>query len=257
MEDLPIVPSDAESGNGGGDRSAPSPVDAGMGGAVDGQVGLPMVERDGPPPGIELDALVEALLLVAPEPATVGELARGAGVAPGEIERALAELERAETRGWVLIRHRGTVQLASAPRFAPFVRRFLRLERETRLSGAALEALAVIAYRQPVTRAEIEAVRGVDCAAVLATLHGRGLIEVVGRLETIGHPIQYGTTPLFLRHFGLRSLADLPPLGEVEGRDADVLLEAALLDARQEEPAGATGGSPGASDGSGDGQMDG
>jgi segregation and condensation protein B len=103
------------------------------------------------------------------------------------------------------------------------------LEREARLSSAALEVLAVIAYRQPVTRAEVEAVRGVDCAGVLATLHGRELIEAVGRLETVGHPIQYGTTPSFLRHFGLRSLAELPPLGDVEGKDAGVLLEAALL----------------------------
>lgn len=189
---------------------------------------------DGPPPGPELEALIEALLLVAPQPATVDELARGAGVAASDVEAALSALEAADGRGWVVQRHRGTVQLATAPRFAAHVRRFLNLDRETRLSPAALETLAIVAYRQPVTRGEIEAVRGVDCAHILATLHGRGLIEQTGRLETVGHPIQYGTTPDFLRHFGLRSLADLPPLGEVAGRDAGVLLEAAVASADDE-----------------------
>ena len=192
------------------------------------QAALSLAIHDGPPPGPELDALIEALLLAAPEPTTAEELARGAGVALADAEAALAALERAEGRGWVVQRHRGTVQLATAPRFAAQVRRFLNLERETRLSAPALETLAIIAYQQPVTRAEVEAVRGVDCSGVLATLHGRGLIEAVGRLETVGHPIQYGTTPEFLRHFGLRSLDELPPLGDVEGRDARVLLESAV-----------------------------
>ncbi len=215
----------------GGERSS-TPSEGGPGAAPSGsQIELPIAAGDGPPPGAELEALIEALLLVAPEPATVEELARGAGVSVAAIEQTLARLAKIETRGWVLIQHQGTVQMASAPRFAGAVRRFLRLERETRLSGPALEALAMIAYRQPLTRSEIEAVRGVDCAAVLATLHTRGLIEVAGRLETLGNPIQYATTPLFLQRFGLRSLADLPPLGEVEGRDADDLIEAALLDA--------------------------
>ena len=135
------------------------------------QATLVLTARDGPPPGPELEALIEALLLVAPEPPTLGELARGAGVRVADVEAALAALERAADRGWVVQRHRDTVQLATAPRFARRVRRFLGLERQTRLSPAALETLAIIAYRQPVTRAEVEAVRGVDCAGVLATLH--------------------------------------------------------------------------------------
>jgi segregation and condensation protein B len=208
-------------------------------GHVGAQATLPFA-ADGPPPGPELDALIEALLLVAPEPATIEQLAQGAGVAVPDVEAALARLERADGRGWVVQRHRGTAQLATAPRFAPHVRRFLGLERETRLSAPALETLAIVAYQQPVTRAEVEAVRGVDCAGVLATLHGRGLIEAVGRLETVGHPIQYGTTPAFLRHFGLRSLEELPPLGEVEGRDAGVVLASAVAAAEVEtnRPAG-------------------
>ena len=176
--------------------------------------------------GAELVALVEALLLVAPGPATTDELARGAGVDRRQVEAALAELEQSDGRGWVIQRHGDRVQIATAPRFAPYVRRFLGLEQEARLSSAALETLAIVAYRQPVTRAEIDAVRGVDCSGVLTTLLGRGLIEVVGRRATVGSPLEYATTPEFLLHFGLRSLAELPSLGEVEGRDGRALLEA-------------------------------
>ena len=163
----------------------------------------------------ELPALLEALLLVSPEPADLRDLAAAAGVAVSEVEDALTTLNDDPSRGWVVIRHRGTAHISSAPRFAPYVRRFLGLDREARLSGAALETLALIAYRQPVTRAEIEALRGVDCSGVLATLYARGLIEVAGRLPTVGNPHQYATSLEFLRQFGLRSLADLPPLAEI------------------------------------------
>ncbi len=192
-------------------------------------------------PDEELAALVEALLLVTPAPATLDELARAAGVAPHRIEQALQQLERAAGRGWVVQRHGDRIQLATAPRFAPYVRRFLGLERETRLSTAALETLAIIAYQQPVTRAEIEAVRGVDCSGVLATLLSRGLIEVVGRLQTAGNPLQYGTTPEFLAHFGLKSLADLPPLGQVDGRDLRATLTQAIAGAQAEHPSNGAG----------------
>jgi segregation and condensation protein B len=191
--------------------------------------------------GAELAALIEALLLVANEAPTVDQLAQVAGATVEQVDAAIERLAEADHRGWVILRHLDTVQLASAPRFAEPIRRFLGLERETRLSGAALETVAIVAYRQPVIRAEIEAVRGVDCAGVLATLHARGLIESVGRLDSVGHPIQYGTTPAFLRHFGLQSLAELPPLGDVEGRDARILLEAAMVEAASDEsPPGPT-----------------
>ena len=171
----------------------------------------------------ELPALLEALLLVSPEPADPRDLAAAAGVSVAAVEDALATMQADPTRGLSIVRHRGTAHLATAPRFAPYVRRFLRLERETRLSGAALETVALIAYRQPVTRAEIEALRGVDCSGVLATLHARGLIEVVGRLQTVGNPNQYATTVEFLRQFGLGSLEELPALDELAGRTADRL----------------------------------
>jgi segregation and condensation protein B len=173
----------------------------------------------------ELVRLAEALLLVAPGPTSIDELARGAEVPIERMARAIESLTEQTNRGWVVQRHGEKVQLSTAPRFSGAVRRFLGLEREARLSTAALEALAVVAYQQPVTRAEIDRVRGVDCSGVVSTLLSRGLIEVVGRLAAPGNPMQYGTTPEFLLHFGLSSLADLPPLGQVEGRDGQIVLE--------------------------------
>jgi segregation and condensation protein B len=187
------------------------------------QLALP-AGQGGVPPREDLAALLEALLLVAPEPARLQDLAEAAGVPVSEVEQTLTAMEEDDRRGWVIVRHRHTVHLASAPRFAAQVRHYLRLERETRLTGAALETLALIAYRQPVTRAEIEALRGVDCSGVLATLHARGLIEVSGRLATVGNPNQYVTSIEFLRQFGLTSLADLPPLEELIGPAAQHVL---------------------------------
>ena len=184
---------------------------------------------DGPPPGSERDALILALLLASPEPATAAQLATGAGLSEAETLETLRGIRPSDRDGWVVQEHNGTWQLATAPRFAAQVRRFLRLDRESRLSNAALETLAIVAYQQPVTRAEIETVRGVDSSGVLATLHNRSLIEAVGRLSTPGNPIQYGTTSDFLKHFGLASLADLPPLGQVDGRDIRDALNAAAI----------------------------
>jgi segregation and condensation protein B len=173
----------------------------------------------------ELPALLEALLLVSPEPAELRDLADAAGVSISAVEEALSTLNDDPARGWVVIQHRGTVHISSAPRFASYVRRFLRLDREARLSTAALETLALIAYRQPVTRAEIESLRGVDCSGVLATLYGRQLIEVAGKLPTVGNPHQYVTSLEFLKQFGLSSLADLPPLAELADRTSEPVFD--------------------------------
>jgi segregation and condensation protein B len=171
----------------------------------------------------DLGSLLEALLLVSPEPARLADLANAAGATIDEVIGALEAINRDQRRGLVVVQHKGTAHLTSAPRFAAHIRRFLRIEREVRLSGAALETLALIAYRQPVTRAEIEALRGVDSSGVLATLHSRGLIEIAGRLPTVGNPIQYATTIEFLRQFGLKSLDELPPLDQLAGRIAEQL----------------------------------
>lgn len=197
--------------------------------AAGDQMRLPAEAMPTSLPDHELGALVEALLLVSPEAPTIEELSAGAEVPREEIERALTWLEQREDRGWILQRHGRRIHLATAPRFADRVRLFLGLDREARLSSASLETLALVAYQQPVTRAEIEAVRGVDSSGVLAKLHARGLVEPVARLATVGNPIQYGTTAEFLNHFGLRSLADLPPLGHIGGTDGRTLLASAAL----------------------------
>lgn len=182
-----------------------------------GESSSPVIHRD------ELPALLEALLLVAPEPAEPRDLAAAAGVSISEVEEALGTMSEHATAGWVIVRHNGTAHLTSAPRFASHVRRFLRLEREAKLSGASLETLTLIAYRQPVTRAEIDALRGVDSSGVLATLHARGLIEIAGKLPTAGNPLQYATSIEFLRQFGLTSLSDLPNLDDLPGGAAERL----------------------------------
>ena len=189
---------------------------------VSAQNRLPVAQQD-------LPSLLEALLLVSPEPATIHDLARAAGVAAPAVERALDQLNASHESGWTVIRHNGTAHLSTAPRWAEHVRHFLHIERESRLSGAAMETLTLIAYRQPVTRAEIDALRGVDSSGVLATLHARGLVEIAGRLPTVGNPIQYATTLAFLQQFGLVSLADLPPLADLaEDARERVFAETAL-----------------------------
>ncbi len=179
-------------------------------------------EGRGAPSRPPLTALLESLLFVAAEPTPVARLAHILETAVEKVEAALAELkavcETAE-RGVRLQRKGDRVQLTTAPAAATFVESFLGLDLSSKLSPAALETLAVIAYRQPLTRAEMEAVRGVNCDGVLRTLIARELVEPVGRLEQPGRPYQYGTTFQFLHYFGLSELDQLPPLPEEESKD--------------------------------------
>ncbi len=184
----------------------------------------------------ELPALIEALLLVASGPVSLADLAEVAGARLDEIDEAVERLTDIEDRGWVVQRHRDQVHLATAPRFAGHIRRFLGLEREARLSSAALETVAIIAYQQPVTRSTIEAVRGVDSTGVIATLLSRGLVEAGGRAETAGQPYQYVTTPAFLQHFGLSTLDELPPLGMSDGVALGDMLQAKVNEAERAGP---------------------
>ena len=166
-------------------------------------------------------ARVESLLFVADGPVSVGRLAEALEVPPGRIERALEDLTAAyDGRGLRLQRVGGRIQLVTAPEAASFVERFLGLEASTRLSQAALETLAIIAYRQPITRPEIDIIRGVNSDSVLRTLLSVGLIEDVGRALTVGRPILYSTTFEFLQHFGLSGLDELPPLGTELGSES-------------------------------------
>lgn len=166
---------------------------------------------------LDLKARVEALLFVASTTTTASQLAAVLGETPHRVENALDELASSlEGRGIRLQRTSQGVQLTSAPEAAQDVENFLQLEETARLTRAALEALAIIAYEQPVTRPQIDAIRGVNSDSVLRTLLRHGLIEEVGRSEGPGRPILYATTVDFLSHFGLASLGDLPTL-DIEG----------------------------------------
>lgn len=160
-----------------------------------------------------LIARLEAILFVAPGPVTVSQIAESLGEKQQNIELALEELARTfqKNRGLMIIREKNRIQLASSPLFAMDIERFLGLEATARLSRAALETLAIIAYKQPITRPAIEAIRGVNSDGVLKSLLSKNLIEVVGRAEGPGRPILFGTTSDFLQNFGLSSIEDLPP----------------------------------------------
>src|SRR5437016_2959838 len=131
---------------------------------------------------------------------------------PDVHRRRAGDGRAARARGVRVQRMGDSVRLVSAPASAAAVERFLGVQAPPRLSAAALEALAIIAYRQPITRAQVEAIRGVDSSGVIRALLGRDLIAEAGRLESVGRPILYATTDEFLRQFGLSSLAELPPL---------------------------------------------
>jgi segregation and condensation protein B len=163
--------------------------------------------------------VLEAVLFVADEPIELGLLTRTIGAAKADVVAALDRLgEDCRTRGVRLQRNGDLVQLVSAPQAAPYVEQFLGLE-HPRLTNASLETLAIVAYRQPMTRAGVEAVRGVDCDGPIRTLLARGLIEEVGRSPVIGRPALFGTTVRFLEYFGLERPEDLPPLPMAESDD--------------------------------------
>jgi segregation and condensation protein B len=157
--------------------------------------------------------LVESLLFIAGESVTVAQLAQALELPADAVEAALERLAAGcATRGVRVQRQDQHIQLVSAPESGAVIERFLGGQPPARLSAAALEALAIIAYRQPITRAQVDALRGVDSSGVIRALLGRDMVVESGRLETVGRPILYATTPEFLRQFGLANLAELPPL---------------------------------------------
>ena len=163
--------------------------------------------------GEKLITALEALLFVAPGSVTLNQLSEVLSTRMSEIEEALKHLaDRYEQGSGLRIQwHNGRVQLTTAPETASIIERFLGLEAMSHLSRAAQEALAIIAYRQPITRPGIDAIRGVNSDGVLKSLLNKGLVQEVGRAEGPGRPILYGSTSEFLQHFGLSSLAELPP----------------------------------------------
>jgi segregation and condensation protein B len=170
---------------------------------------------------LSLEAQVETLLFVAPGTVSVRQLAQALEESPRSVEKAINVLEEDyESRGLRILRHKGELRLASAPHAAQIVERFLDLEATARLSTAALECLALVSYQQPITRPQIDSIRGVNSDSVLRNLLSNGLVEEAGRAEGPGRPILYVTAPEFLQHFGLSALEDLPPLN-LEAVEAD------------------------------------
>ncbi len=224
-----VGPGPALSAAAGTDDAGPAPADeVAAGGGDDGPVDAAAIEAaadaadDEVPSDAAADerliAILESVLFAAGEPLTLVRLADVIpGPSRGELRAALHELaaraER-ERRGIRIIEVAGGFQCRTAPEHAEWVRRLFQ-QKPWRLTRATLETLAIVAYKQPITRAEIEAIRGVDVDSVLASLLSRKLVRIIGRKEVIGRPLLYGTTRQFLEVFGLKDLAGLPALTEV------------------------------------------
>ena len=173
---------------------------------VDGRERLELAQRVG---------IVEAILFVTGDAVEKKEICRAMEITEGELEETLDAMESGydfDRRGLRLLRFGAHVQLGTRPDYAPYVEKLLQPVQKQSLSQAVMETLAVIAYRQPVTKAEIELVRGVKCDYSVQSLTVKGLIEEVGRKEALGRPILYGTTDAFLRHFCISSLSELPEI---------------------------------------------
>ncbi|HEY2705118.1 MAG TPA: SMC-Scp complex subunit ScpB [Candidatus Dormibacteraeota bacterium] len=166
-------------------------------------------------PAEELDTALEAVCFALNRSLTLAEAAAVLGRSPGDLAVAAETLAiRLRGRGLMLQRHQDEVQLVTRPEVVWAVQRALNPERPSRLSRPALETLAIVAYRQPLTRAAVEAIRGVNCEAVLESLERRGLVAEVGRQDSPGHPRLFATTLRFLEVVGLERVEDLPPLPE-------------------------------------------
>ena len=162
--------------------------------------------------------VIEALLFAAPAPVALTRLCAIAGCAPEELDEAIEQLNReyeSARRTFRIHRVAQGFQLYTLPEYAQWVRQLFTAHRVSRLSRASLETLAIVAYRQPVTKPEIEQLRGVDCSGPIVTLLERRLIATYGRAARPGNPFLYRTTPEFLRYFGLAGLEDLPRMEEI------------------------------------------
>jgi segregation and condensation protein B len=168
--------------------------------------------------GRELKAILEAVLFVSPEPVPVARLVAILGtVSKAEVVQALGILTHdldQDGRGIQLVQVAGGYRLVTKQEYGPWLKRMDKAKAAQKLSRSALESLAIIAYKQPLVRSEIEEIRGVETSGVLRTLCERKLVRIVGRKDVPGRPIMYGTTKFFLEHFGLQDLSQLPPLRE-------------------------------------------
>lgn len=210
----------------------------------------------------ESERAIEAILMVADEPIRPDVLAQVLEIPTARVEEICAELATryaVDDRGFVLVRVAGGYRYQSHPEMAPYVERFVVEGQSARMSAAALETLSIVAYKQPVSRAQVSAIRGVNVDAVMRTLHSRGYIAETGRDPGPGQAVLYGTTPMFLEKLGLDSLEQLPPLGSfVPGTEVVEALEHSLRPA-DDEGAGdeaAGDGAPHGDDGGDDGNQE-
>lgn len=177
----------------------------------------------------EAIAVIEAVLFAHGDPITLQKLSEATEIGEEEVVKLIDQLERrynVQESGLQILRLNDGYQLATRQQYGEFVKKALETKRQAPLSQAAMESLSIIAYNQPVTKAFVEQVRGIDSGSVVNTLVERGLLEEAGRLELPGRPVAYRTTDNFLRCFGLTSLAELPPIPNQEGQlDFDELAE--------------------------------
>jgi segregation and condensation protein B len=167
----------------------------------------------------EAKSIIEAVIFASNEPVSADQLARLIQLDNGTVEQLVSELQQEyETtrRSFQIIEVANGFQICTRDEYATWIRDFYTTEISSRLSVSALEALAIIAYRQPVTRAEVEEIRGVNSDSVIHTLLERNMVKVIGRKRAPGKPMIYGTTTEFLLHFGLRDLSELPSIDEIE-----------------------------------------
>jgi len=165
-------------------------------------------------------SIIEAVIFAANEPVSVEQLARLLDELDGDtVAQLIYELQKeydSTGRSFQIVEIANGFQICTRDQYADWIRKFYTTELSSRLTVSALEALAIIAYKQPVTRAEVEEVRGVNSDSVIRTLMERNLVRVIGRKQAPGRPMIYGTTTDFLMHFGLRDLSELPSVDEIE-----------------------------------------
>ena len=185
--------------------------------------------------GKNIECALEAVLFSLGEAVEIDRLAEALEVREDEVRNAFTTLQQKyekENRGIKLIEIENSIQMCSNPDYFECIKRVTQIKKQAGLSSAALETLSIIAYNQPVTKGTIEFIRGVDCTYSVTRLLERGFIDELGRAETPGRPILYGTTMEFLRCFGLKSLEELPPLPEkqimeeaAESKPTDIIEE--------------------------------
>lgn len=173
---------------------------------------------------LNIKAAIEAIIFANGSSVETKRIAQALEITESQVEEhisALIDDYNNANRGITIIKLDDAYQMVSCKEYAPQIRTVMDLRRNTPLSQAALEVLAVVAYNQPVTKAFVEQVRGVDCSGVIGSLTAKGLVEEKGRLELPGRPLLYGTTENFLRCFNINSLEELPPLPETENEETD------------------------------------